>query len=716
MEITTDKELKKTKSDFLQKYHWLFLIYFVFFALIFYKIFLSPGSLTGGDWSFPDNASQAKAFFDSLSHTWTRTGNIFGARQLSSVVIVVIGPLLWLSKMGISFPLLMKIFLLLIFAIAASNFNLFARYIGIKPVPAAIGGVFFVLTPIFFNYTLMGWFYALIALSLIPLFVYLFLRAIDEKNLKYILLAALVFFLAIQSQSVVWYGFIIMALIFGYGLPRKKFGFSFICGLTTIILFLLLNSFWLAILLIFPDQGASGSDLVKSTISIGTSEKLSALNILRLWGGLFNFQFETSYPKNISIFSFALPFLALLSFLNWKKFGRHFIYIILILFVPIFFFLIGRDVIGKLPFSNLIRDIARFLVLANFSLAILATVSLDFLYGFKSIIGKIIFVLSVVLLIMYALPFFTGEMYSKPKNQADFRLRTRVWPSEYGLLNQKLEEEEGYKRALCLPIGGLVSINNSRDFRGMFQEAPDVYAGFSPIASMVAISDRDRGNSSVIIDAISNQALKNQDASELLRLASSAGIDFLVYRRDLDMFGWGEKEKFEFEQKLRNEVSAGRADIYLDKGAILAISLKSVRSLIVVSGESQPVVNYRKINPAIYEIEVKNITGDFSLDFNENYNQYWKLVDKAGFFAKQISSEHYQADKGEFGNEYNVSVSDLEVAGVLTKTNDGSSAKFYLLFWPDRYNLFAIFLSCLTFVVIILLIFIPIKWSAKTAR
>ena len=565
----------KISDKFFSKYRFVFLIYFAISFLIFLKLFLSKGSLVGSDWGFPDNFSGMDVFFRSLLHSWTRIGNFFGTRQLSPVSIIFISPMYLLAFFGVSVSFIIKMLMVLIFAFAGANFNLLARYLKLKSLPSFIGGLAFILSPVFFNYSLIGWIYVLVSLAMLPLFVYLILRSIDERNYRLIFIAAIVFSLAVvQSQTIIWYPLVSFAITFSYGILTKRFWLSLKYSFLLIVIFLLLNSYWIPSMVLFPDQGAVGGDMVQSTISLGTSLRLSSFNILRAWGSLYNYQFETSYPSFMQFFAFAITLIGLSSLFFLRTYKKHISYLLLIFLIPAFFYLADREFISRLPFANLIRDVARFSVLSTFSLAMLTTIALDQFYSHKIKLLRVLFVVSVLILFINALPFWSGGLFSQPKLGFDFRLRTYVWPDEYQKLNSKLSSENTTQRAIFLPLGGLVSLTDDLRYNGPFHEIADVYSGFSPISAAVSFSDRSKGASSDLVEMI-DQSIKDQDINKLKYLASVAKIQFIVIRRDMEYYDWSENEKTDFERKLKSLVDSGQATVYFDEGQIFAIKLNS---------------------------------------------------------------------------------------------------------------------------------------------
>jgi hypothetical protein len=617
-----------------------FFLYLLLAAILLSPLFFLQGSISGGDWSFPANFDQLKILFNSLWHSWVHTGSIFGSRQLSSTSIIFFGaiyPLVWL---GLPMALIVKIFLILIFTLAGANMNLFLRYIGVKSFAAFITGVIFILTPVFFNYALMGWVYVLLSLALLPLFIYLFLRAIDEEKYSYALLSSVVFSIAVlQSQTLIWYPLALLFVIIGYCRGSKQIWLGIKYFFLILAAFVALNLYWLPSLLLLPDKGVTGSTLVWGADSIGTSYRLFSSNIMKLWGSLFNYQFETSYSKILWPLAYIIPILAFSALFYWRRYHRHLSYLIFIFLILVLVFSLDRSFIAKLPFSNIIRDVSRFTTLSTFALITMVGMTLDRLFSWRG--NKLIIAAIVLILFINTLPFLTGKLFAGRVHDFDFRLRTKEWPAEYTELNDKLSESKTIDKVLFIPIGGRVSLTDDQKFNGSFNEITDVCASFAPVSGMTGLSSRGQGAVSELIYQI-DQAISDQNVQRLDFLTRIAGVDLLVMRRDMQFYGWNQDKTANFELQLKELVKQGKAEIYFDRGSIFAIKLIPERKLISASSGAVEIksnsskilsgfINDKLISKEDYPqivdlLELKDLFGDKAAltfdDQNLTYSQY----------------------------------------------------------------------------------------------
>jgi len=551
----------------LSQYRYIFVLYLLVAIAIFFQLLISKGCILGGDWGLPSTQAQTNSAFHTSLFTWAYSGNPFGIRQTASVSLIFNSVLKFINLFGIDSSFTAKAFLTLLFAFAAANMNYYLRTKFIKPVVAFIGGLLFITTPIFFNYSLMGWIFVLLSLSLLPLFVVFCEKYLATGKFKYGFWAALVMSLAVlQSQSIVWYPLVFMVLVLTNSINLKELKKN--SGRFLIVMgeFLLINSYWLFGLLFLPDKYLFSANIVNSTISIGTSARLSAENILRLWGNLFNYQYESSFPAILSSVSFIIPLLAIAAGFFYRNRRSMIVFLFVLYLVPFVMFWMPRQFLALIPFSALIRDVARFAVLSSFGAVALVCITLDNL-DLKKRTQKWGLIFCFALLFLNASPFWLGRLYGYNQNDHDFKFRTYQWPAEYILLEDKLSQEKSDQKALFLPFGGIISSITDLRFNGAYREMQDISAGFSNIPGVVVSSDKSQGASSNIINQIAI-AIDQGDYNSFNSIINRTNINFLILRRDLLM---PDDARNKLEAYMRAEVDAGSASEYLNQGQIFAI-------------------------------------------------------------------------------------------------------------------------------------------------
>lgn|GEM_PF-2147090 len=572
------KSLQEFAVKALSRYRFVFIFYTVIGLLVFGKLFFMKGAILGGDWGLPTTHDQVDHGFYSSLFAWTDSGNIFGTRQFSQMSIIFNSFLKALSWIGIDSAMVPKLFLIFVFSLGASNMNLYLRTKSIKSWIALVGGALYVMTPVFFDYSLMGWIFVLLSIALLPLLVVSFEKYLERGNWRDGLIAIMVFSLAIlQSQSLIWYPLVLIFLTFTNSkdfIDLKKHLIRFFYVMAG---FLLVNSYWLVGSLLLPDKFLFDSSIVSSTISFGTSARLSAENILRLWGGLFNYQFESSFPATLIPVTYILPLLAIFAGIFYKTRKSMIIFLFLLYLVPFVMFKIDRQFLASIPFSALIRDVARFAVLSSFGAIGLLSITLNELNQQKKY-SRWILSLSLVFIFLSISPFWLGRLYGFRKSDSDFKFRTYQWPAEYLELEDKLSKESDDQKALFLPMGGIVSSTSDLRFNGAYQEMQDLSAGFSKVPGVISASDKSSGTSSYLIGQI-KEAINDGDMSSLNEIIDHTNVTFVILRKDIEM---GEKNRASLLAYMQQMVDAGRAEPYLNSGNILAIRFKKQASDIAV--------------------------------------------------------------------------------------------------------------------------------------
>jgi len=276
--------------------------------------------------------------------------------------------------------------------------------------------------------------------------------------------------------------------------------------------------------------GLVSTKLGLSTVSLGTWARLSYLNILRVWGSLFNYQYETAYLKLLAPLSFLLPLLAFSSliFIQKKKILLSFA---VLSFVTVVLFTLGPRTIVRIPFSDIFRDIARSLVIPSFSYVVMVTILLDFLFKQKKRYFNLVGIILIILFVVNAYPFWAGELFGKQKEQHDIRLRTYSFPRGYFDLEKYLKEEKEDIKVLYLPLGGSLNLWDDKRFYGPYKEIRDIFAGYSPKPGAIGISDKGLGSATDFSLMLANE-IDQKRFIGLNRLLSLMAVKYVATREN----------------------------------------------------------------------------------------------------------------------------------------------------------------------------------------
>jgi hypothetical protein len=535
------------------KFEKIFIIFLYAIITIFFlkDILFSSGVIAGGDWGFPATIIQINEYFKKAFTFWTNNGNLFGTRQSFLTLL----PIQLLAKIfvtiGIGGSIFGKVFLLFVFIFASYSFYSLARFFKFGKFISILAGIIYTTTPLFFNYSIMGWQYVILTMGLMPFAVKYFIRAVQENKIKYAIIAGIIYALSLmQSQSIFW--FMIVFILLGFYLinDRRSFFTYFKTLMIVSIICILLNSHWILGLLLIADKGVSGSDIVNSEISLGTLLKFYPLNIIRLFGSLYNFQYETVINKSNYLFlSFFLPILAFCSlFLKQNK--KLIISFWLIGLVPILMYILNfnRDILLKIPFSNVIRDFSRFTVLSTFAYTILALFFLNFLLGNKTKALKYFGFILIFIWFLSIFPWWTGELTNwKDSVGSDMRLRTKIFSEEYIEIENDFVKKKLDQKAIYMPLGGTSDFEDDLKFRGIYHGAQDIFAGNSPIPGVLLINDRTLGHIAEYVDVIKNNLDKN-----LVKILNATSIKYFVIRKNMLMEN-REKIISNFEDKVNKQ-------------------------------------------------------------------------------------------------------------------------------------------------------------------
>jgi len=539
----------------------LVVAFYLLVSLFFFRgILTSPGLIIGGDWGLPETSSQMRVYATQGLSLWRYTESLFGAQGTNLNDYPFRSLVGLLPTIGINGEIFTRFLLIFLFTLAGFSMYSYCRFLKLNELPSILGGFFFITTPLFFNYAIMGWQLVLLSLVLLPFALITFTKSIKEQKVSYTLITGLLFWLAaMQSQSLVWYPLIFILLSLFIANSRKEIIWA-VKSLTIIsLIFFLMNISWLipSLLYLSPviSQAVSPSDP-----SLLFTIQPTAINFLRLWGSNFNSPFELSSPFSLQIISLVLPLAAYSSLILRPK-ERNVGFFVLLPFLPVVFYL-AREIFFNIPFSNVIRDWKRFSIFSALSYSVLIAMTIDALIRredklsfntfklsrYKNNIGYIL----VILIVLNSYPFWAGEFYSEPKYGYDIRLRTLEFPSEYyEVENMLVKESSSSSKVLYLPIGGRLDLLYDERFHGAYHEIADIFGIFAPIPSVIGISDKGIGVAQGFAQLLQSN-LNSDKSSHLADLLSLAGVKYVIIRLDTYL-GAEEPSMKEVAQKLETE-------------------------------------------------------------------------------------------------------------------------------------------------------------------
>lgn len=684
----------KSSNPLFKRLVWLFPLLLIFF--IFILPLCRPGLIVGGDWTSPYTNKQLRVYFEVVTSIWSNREIPTGS-QVSHQNSFPFNLLAWVWNTtgfgGVSFQKT-TIFLTII-GIYYFSYLLFFRLTKHK-IASAIGALTYLFSPLVFNYLNMGWNYVLLFLALAPLFV---LNAIDyfhSGNARKAIILGLICSLGFsQSQSIAWFP-IIYLLLFIYQVEIKTLSRQvlrfFIGSLTIITIVFFTHAPWIVTSLYYMDTSFKA---ISNTDTNRFSSVTSLLNSFRGWGSLFNLQFEIAYPPSLLLFSLFPIVLILVSAMVSKTYKRQRLYyfaISLILVAPAIY--LFREQIAKIPFSSVIRDSSRFLVITSLGLSIGIALSL------AAIKNKTLFYGATLLLALAAYPFFSGRLYSSSAPESnvnkytsrEFRLRLLEIPMEE---NENILAKYSNQVNLLFPTGGTAQTKSDRRFKADFWGVSDIESAFSPHSTGLYISDK----SSPLVANFANTLLSAEgNIQETKDFLSIYGINNIFNRTGLKAYlnilpeqrgttslclpvdapasDWSITEICPIENAYPT-VYASVSPTYSSDPILKIISQQnlSTKQLALIDpttpyrlAQEAPSVKITSLTPTRFVVSVSDIQGSFILVLNKTFHQGWRITNQDG---SVLNFDHLLINR-------------LVNGWVIDPFSDQVSAQYIIEFYPQE--------------------------------
>jgi len=503
----------------------------VIFLLIFIGIFLifpvwQSGLIVGGDWTFPYTKDQLYEFYTWSKSNWHFRDLPTGSQMQHNNIYpfqLMAGLFYFLGASGIVFQ---KVLLsVIMFLVGCIGFFAFVKITNNR-FASLVATIAYLFSPIFFNYLSIGWIFVLFFMAVLPLIVLLVDSYFKSGDWLPLISLGLISSIAFaQSQVVVWVPLIIFIFAislwvsgsFALKYILRKF-FMLLGGVLCIVF--ITHMFWIIPVLsgtvdYIGIKNISSNDLSRFNV-------LDASNIIRGWGTLYNAQFELAFNTQLVIFSFFAPIVLCALLLSTFKTNKYVVFATSLVLLPFVIFLSG-PVIAELPFSNIIRDFNRFIVLSNFGHA------LAFALLFSKINSTGFRVLGLVCLLISIHPFLGQTLFNWTDTQgANTSLRFLNVPDKE--VEARIDQFAGQKN-LLLPTGGHIGSINDPRFKKSFAEISDFDANFSQNTAGIYISDKSPPLTSNFAKQYIHSA--TQDKEVFLTLSRIYGIDNLLIRKGL---------------------------------------------------------------------------------------------------------------------------------------------------------------------------------------
>ncbi|MBN1419191.1 MAG: hypothetical protein JXP34_10470 [Planctomycetes bacterium] len=555
-----------------------FLLYAAFGVVSLRGVLAKPGFLLNGDWIPYWRPEIARTFSFQWLEKWSDIMGVLGGpfvhqnewpyRLITSLA----------GFLGIPGEIFQRIIILSLFGLTGASVHAFLRRRGCGAWASFAGGFFAVANPVFFDYIAMGWIYVILAMALLPFALDLYVRSVRERDMALAVWVGVLWAVAFcQSQTLVWYPLAFLLATPAAAervrdLPRIA-GTFLVAGLV----FTALHAFWAVPLLFFPESLVVRPTSVYDAVRFGV--RITEGNLIRLWGSLFNYQFEASSARIAPWLTFAPAGLAF-GALFLRRRARWVAGFALIAVLPYVFWAFRVDLL-RVPFSTIIRDVGRFLSLAAIAYAVLIGFTIEALLrggrAERPSARRVAGFCALLILAVHASPLWKGGLYRAGRHGGggalygfDWRLRPFSFPPSYEDLERELAGDAAVRKGLWLPTGGGLSTTRDPRFQEPYAELQDIVAGYSRAGCQIFLSDKCVGPERAFQEALVHAAVGEGDLP-LAPLARWAGIGHLIVRRGFASYGGvsGEEicRRLEEEPGIERVEDAGDYELFRVTGA-----------------------------------------------------------------------------------------------------------------------------------------------------
>ncbi len=535
-----------------------------------------------------------------------------------------------------------------------------------KSFAAKITASLFYSLSIFSYYTLwITQLFSMYLISLFPLVLYLFFKSVKEQKTIYLILTSLILSLfSIIILSIPWLLALVIAALplisYIFLKNKKRFTKYF---LILIVLFFLLNVYWLVGFILSSGSGGLVGDILSSDFRKENTYLIQAVSshnsVLYPLFNLFhkNIQIDYGWPEKDLYLMYLLQLLpdnflflmvVMLPVFFYKKANKedNNIYALALLswVITLFLYTVNIGTWGLPLFIWLTNTVPGFVLFRNmydkfaiamsFSYAFLLFISLKIIFNtinIKHLFKNIISFILILLILVNAYPLLFGTFYHLP-----------VWTTEntyprinsfnddfYGLTNY-IAKLNTSSKFLWLPLNqaGYIVISD--------QYNKNYY--YSGISLLKTLSNKNDYSGTLDFNGHTKgdiqQYIVDKDYEKLFNLLGKFNIEYVIVNNDINkelqnsyLYGSmikGDLYNNQMSPDFLNAILGEKVQDFGNRYSLYKINNKYLSKALDANN-----IEFEKIDNNQYNVYIKNLTTESPLNFVSSYNKFWYLFLKS---------------------------------------------------------------------------------------
>jgi hypothetical protein len=653
--------------------------YIVLSTFFLFGVITSNGDVAQQDWDIPLTVSDALNSFYSTFFAWEYNG--FGSphfRVFTLPYFLFLNAAL--APLGFVGGTEIKILSVSLVALAGISTYTLSRSLGLKFFPSFLSGLFFMTTPVVFDYLMFGWIYYLIAYDFLPIMILVMKKFLETGKIYYALVSGIILSIAMEQPAfiLVYPSFTFLFVVFESRSSKKLMVRGLLGVMVSLVIWFLTALHFLGASMLKYSSFYYGEYYYVMKVQFSHLQFL--LNPIRLWGSTFNYQFETYFPKELILFSFMPIFIATMgAILNPHERRAFFLLVSYLLYISASYYVYNNlDIfVYNLPYGAIFEPVSIFLVPACLSLALLigytdqalSSVPINFHAKFRHLIRNFSSTILLILIVLGGIPWWMGETSGNVVHGPPSKLNLYKIPLSYIEWAKYVTADDKYF-VIHIPSSPNVQILNTTYF-SLPYEGID-FGGIIRASSLPYVSTF---NTSLLLNELFDEN------SEIGEKWGNLSIKYIVVYTNV---------------KSTYDINAILNRLSRQKGIAKIVNLTEVivyenkyAKPVVYADNSNVAIKILHHDPTSYKIIV-NATSPFHLILNQAYSSDWL----ASINGTVLLKKAHNRDINGFNKWY------INYTGTMTVDIYYAPQTIWLTFMLFSYSVVAILLFYLIFITV----------------